>query len=91
MPRIRHLRRPGQHTHARSAVTLHVQTPFRSCPFVHSNLPGPVGLQGAMAPAPAPVAGPPPLPKASDALALTNSSLNQLQARSLASSRGCSL
>ncbi|CAK0785458.1 hypothetical protein CVIRNUC_008667 [Coccomyxa viridis] len=37
------------------------------------------GPLGAMAPAPAPMAGPPPLPKASDALALTNSSLNQLQ------------
>jgi hypothetical protein len=36
-------------------------------------------LQGSIAPAPAPVTGPPTLPKASDALALTNSTLNQLQ------------
>ena len=37
-------------------------------------------VQGGMAPAPAPMMdGPPPLPKASDALALTNSTLNQLQ------------
>ena len=37
-------------------------------------------MQGGMAPAPAPMMdGPPPLPKASDALALTNSTLNQLQ------------
>ena len=42
-----------------------------------------------MAPAPPPVAGPPPLPKASDALALTNSSLNQLQVFGLASPWGC--
>lgn len=36
-------------------------------------------MQGGVAPAPAPMAGPPALPKASDALALTNSTLNQLQ------------
>ena len=39
-----------------------------------------------MAPAPAPMDGPPPLPKASDALALTNSTLNQLQVHCMASS-----
>ena len=38
-----------------------------------------LALQGGIAPAPAPVTGPPALPKASDALALTNSTLNQLQ------------
>ena len=57
-----------------------------SCSFVHSNRLDSLGMQGATAPAPAPVAGPPPLPKASDALALTNSSLNQLQVRGPASS-----
>ena len=42
-------------------------------------------MQGGVAPAPAPMAGPPALPKASDALALTNSTLNQLQVNPLAS------
>ena len=38
-----------------------------------------IHVQGGAAPAPAPMmaAGPPPVPKASDALGMTNSSLNQ--------------
>ena len=41
-----------------------------------------LGTSAAFAPAPAPVYGPPAAPKASDSLALTNTTLNQLQALS---------